>query len=145
MNIIIEEELTEEKLGQIESLFLALGGFSRQVVEHSLSGRPGLVCIYGLIDDEVVGCKLGFSPRPGYFESWMGGVSNKHQGNGIATQLQEAQHNWCTEYGYKYIQTSTGNDNLPMQLINLKSGFKVVGTEIHRGTQFKVLYEKELK
>ncbi len=144
MNIVIEENLPKYRLEQIEAMFLDLGGFNRGVVEHALIDRKGLLCIYAEIDETVVGCKIGFSPRPGFFESWIGGVSSDHQGNGIATKLQNVQHKWCKDFGYKYLQTSTGNENMPMQLINLKSGYKVIGTSIHRGTQFKVLFEKEI-
>ncbi len=144
MNIVIEYKIIEERFTQIRSLFESLGGFNETIFERDVMGKPGLLLCYAIINDKIIGCKIGFSPRPGYFESWIGGVSKTHQNAGIATQLQETQHKQCEEMGYKYLTTSTSNKNIPMQIINLKSGYNVIGTHLNRGTELKLLYEKEI-
>ncbi|UTF59606.1 GNAT family N-acetyltransferase [Gilvimarinus sp. DA14] len=144
MNIQIAEGYPA-KMESIESLFRSFGDFNENVIEHSLRNRSDIIGIYAYEKDLLVGCKIGFSPRLGYFESWIGGVHKDYQCRGIATELALALQNKVKEKGYRYLETTTANDNLPMQLVNLKTGMRVVGTYLDRGNELKLRFQLELK
>lgn len=143
MDFSIEEGFTSH-IDQIQSLFLELGGFNNQVFEHALNHRPSLVNCYAFEQHKLVGIKIGFSPRPQYFESWAGGVLPAYRRQGVASKLLQLQHGWCLEKGFRYIDTTTANDNIPMQLVNLKNGMQIVGTFLDRGNELKVRFQKQL-
>ncbi len=53
------------------------------------------------------------------------------------------QHDWCRTQGYKTIQTKTYNQWRSMLLLNIRSGFTIVGTEPGR-YGLKIVLEKSL-
>jgi len=143
MEYLLEEGYASQT-DQIQTLFLKEGGFSIKVFEHSLKNRPGILNCYAFDDGKLVGAKIGFSPRPQYFESWVGCVATEYHRQGIATQLLQLQHQWCTEKEFRYIETTTASDNIPMQLVNLKGGMKIIGTFLDRGDELKIKFQKPL-
>ena len=54
------------------------------------------------------------------------------------------QHAWCRAHGFRVVKTTTNGDNRPMLILNLKSGFEIVGRFVNRGKSLKVLQEKAL-
>lgn len=55
------------------------------------------------------------------------------------------QHRAIKELGYTYVRTSTKNKYREMLLLNIKSGFDIMGTEKKlREAQQSILLEKEL-
>ena len=86
---------------------------------------------------------MAFEEEPKTLNSWMGGVAPEHRRKGIALQLMEAQHQWAKEKGYRRIITKSTNHFNPMIILNLKSGFKIIGTEQKNG-RTKVVMEKIL-
>lgn len=74
MKIFYEETVSKERLSQIETLFQSLGGFNNAIFRNTISKNEGLLCCYAEVNDQIVACKIGYSPRPKYFESWIGGV-----------------------------------------------------------------------
>ena len=91
----------------------------------------------------IIGCKLGYEREPGLFYSWLGCVDSNFQGQGIAAELMHQQHDWCRAQGYKTVQTKTYNQWRSMLLLNIRSGFAIVGTEPGR-YGLKIVLEKAL-
>lgn len=81
-----------------------------------------------LDQDQVVGCKLGYEQKPGHFYSWLGCVSPSCRGQGIAAELMRRQHDWCREQGYHTVRTHTYNQWRAMLVLNIRSGFDIIGT-----------------
>ena len=54
------------------------------------------------------------------------------------------QHVWCQEKGFQVIKTTTSSDNVPMLIVNLQSGFEIVGSFVNRHKRLKILQEKWL-
>ena len=96
------------------------------------------------IDGKLVGFKVGRSNDPRTFESWVGGVLPKARKQGIASQLARLQEAWCRANGFQFIQTETAHDNPAMLTVNLKEGFCIMGTDLDRGTNLKVVLQKAL-
>ncbi|MFO6421983.1 GNAT family N-acetyltransferase [Motilimonas sp. KMU-193] len=134
-----------DQLKGIEALFRSFGDFNEKVLEHSLRNRVGIICVYAYENDLLVGCKIGFSPRLGYFESWIGGVHTDYRSQGIAKKLALALQETLRGKGYRFLETVTSNDNLPMQLVNLKTGMRIVGTFQDRGNELKLKFQMELQ
>lgn len=82
---------------------------------------------------QVVGFKLGFCERPGVFYSWLGAVAAAHEGNGIGRRLMELQHQRLAEQGYRLVRTGTRNQFKRMLILNLLSGFELVGVRHKNG------------
>lgn len=144
MNIKIHHGYPEN-LDEIEALYRSFGDFKAVVVEHILANRKNLLCAFAYSDEgQLIGCKMGFSPRPMYFESAMGGVHQDFQNQGIAKALALELQAEIKAQGFKFMETITANDNLAMQLVNLKTGMKIVGAFQDRGNELKLKFQKEL-
>jgi predicted GNAT superfamily acetyltransferase len=108
-------------------------------VEH-----PALLVQFAKFDGDIIGCKLGYEREPGLFYSWLGCVDVRFRGHGIAAELMRQQHDWCREQGYRTIRTKTYNQWRSMLLLNIRSGFDIVGTEPGRHG-LKIVLEKSLQ
>ncbi|HEX7034430.1 MAG TPA: GNAT family N-acetyltransferase [Pseudomonadales bacterium] len=105
--------------------------------------RPDPMLVLASEEGAAVGFKLGYRRSREEFYSWLGGVHPEHRRRGIAEELMRRQHAWCAEAGYREITTETLGDNAPMLILNLRSGFEVVGMRVdERGT--KVLLRRRL-
>lgn len=104
---------------------------------------PALLVQLARSTDHIIGCKLGYEREPGLFYSWLGCVDAKFREQGIAAELMRQQHDWCRTQGYKTIQTKTYNQWRSMLLLNIRSGFTIVGTEPGR-YGLKIVLEKSL-
>ena len=111
-----------------------------------LKGKKNILTIIAYQGDQPVGYKQGFESRPGYFESDTGGVIESARRRGIAHQMLLYQQEWCVNNGFRFINTSTGtvSDNNAMLILNLKNGFTVVGTYLDRGSNHRVLLQKQI-
>ncbi|MBC3786747.1 GNAT family N-acetyltransferase [Spirosoma utsteinense] len=90
--------------------------------------RTPVLAGLALDDNQVVGCKLGYEQKPGHFYSWLGCVSPSCRGQGIAAELMRQQHDWCKEQGYHTIRTHTYNQWRHMLVLNIRSGYDIIGT-----------------
>lgn len=104
---------------------------------------PGLLVQLAQSANCIIGCKLGYERGPGLFYSWLGCVDAQFRGQGIAADLMQQQHDWCRAQGYKTVQTKTYNQWRSMLLLNIRSGFAIVGTEPGR-YGLKIVLEKSL-
>jgi len=105
--------------------------------------QEALLCL-AFQEGKVVGFKLGFKENSITFDSWRGGVLPTARRKGIAMELMRLLHKWCQENDVKVIKTTTNSDNTAMLIVNLKSGFEIVGSFLHRQKRLKVLQEKRL-
>ena len=115
-----------------------------EFLEIGLKTRNKILSCFAYIGTEMVGYKIGYQDRIGYFESWIGAVTEEHRRKGIAKALMDAQHKWCTDEGFKIVSTITAADNPPMIITNLKSGFEICGTFFDRQKILKVIFQKIL-
>lgn len=79
---------------------------------------------------EVVGFKLGYRRGARLFYSWLGGVRPAARRAGVAAGLMRRQHEHVAKLGYTFVETRTRATNNPMIVLNLRSGFQVVGFEV---------------
>ncbi len=99
---------------------------------------------YVVVEGIVVAFKIGYEEKKHRFYSWLGGVLPSFRGQGIARELMSRQHQWCKENGYKVLRTKTLNKWKAMLILNLKSGFDIIGTYIDGKGQTKLILQKEL-
>ena len=92
----------------------------------------------------VAGFKLGYAERPGSFYSWLGAVAEAREGQGIGRRLMELQHQHLSENGYRLVRTGTRNQFRRMLILNLLSGFEVVGVRTKSGSAH-IQLEKRLE
>jgi predicted GNAT superfamily acetyltransferase len=78
--------------------------------------------------DQIIGFKMGFAMNPTRYYSALGGVHPEHRRSGIALQLMNDQHAWAKARGYRSIETGVINTNNAMLSLNIRAGFKVIGT-----------------
>lgn len=90
--------------------------------------RTGLQTLLTVVNEQVVGCKLGYERKPGQYYSWLGGVHADYRGRGIAAELMRRQHEWCRQNQYHTIRTQTYNQWREMLILNLQHGFDIIGT-----------------
>jgi len=110
--------------------------------ENQLKHQCRILGCYAYDGQGLAGYKIGYEPRPKYFESWQGSVDLDHRRQGIAERLMNVQHKWCEENDYRIITTITAASNNAMLILNLKAGFMVSGTLLDRGKNHQVLLQK---
>ena len=120
-------------------------GESKATLATLFNDRPISFISLAFVQAECVGFKAGFRESSTLFESWRGGVSASWRGRGIAKMLMTLQHEWVEANGFKRIRTVTHSNNQPMLILNLKSGFEIVGTLIDQNKRFKIILEKRLE
>jgi GNAT superfamily N-acetyltransferase len=110
-----------------------------------LSGRRSLSAMVALgADAQIIGLKMGYERNRCVFNSWIGGVSPDFRGQGLATRLMEAQHEWAKAAGFRGIETATRQHNRAMGIVNFKGGFIVAGLDVVPGSETKVIFYKDL-
>ena len=120
----------------------------RQVgLDVSLAARfehfPGARSDLAFEGSTLVGFKCGYADRPDRFYSWVGGVHPSFRRRGIGEELMRRQHEGCRDWGYQAVRTMTTNEHRPMLLLNIRSGFDVIGTTTGR-RGFRIVLEKAL-
>lgn len=100
---------------------------SKEELLRELQSKSGLIVLIACIDQIPCAYKAGYEHSPKRFYSWIGGVHPSHRGQGLAKALMEKQHEIAKSQGFKYVATQTKNRFKPMLILNLKSGFDVIG------------------
>src|SRR5690606_13159766 len=78
------------------------------------------------------------------FYSWLGGVRPDCRKLGIASELMRKQHEDLKEMDYKIVRTKTMNKWRGMLLLNIRTGFDILETEIAPRGELKIVLEKKL-
>jgi predicted GNAT superfamily acetyltransferase len=104
--------------------------------ETYLTDRLARVTVAGLAliaargtDGTLLGFKLGYPRDDGVFYSWLGGIHPSIRRQGVGRRLMQLQHDWARERGYAFVETRTRATNNAMIILNLQSGFTIVGYE----------------
>lgn len=118
-------------------------GDSKDLVGR-LMEKPKLRIEVALENKKVVGYKIGYAHKREQFYSWLGGVDAEYRNKGIASKLMEQQHQHLIENGYKAVQTQTKNKWRGMLILNIKSGFDIIGTYTDNEGEPKIILEKKL-
>jgi GNAT superfamily N-acetyltransferase len=87
---------------------------------------PAVVAARGP-DGALLGFKLGYARGEDTFYSWLGGIHPSIRRRGVGRQLMQRQHDWARERGYAFVETRTRTVNNAMIILNLQSGFRIVG------------------
>jgi len=109
-----------------------------------LKSHTGIYLLIAKIENQEVGFKLGYEKDNTTFYSWLGGVLPEFRGLGVASDLMVFQQEGCIKKGYKLIQTKTKNKFKEMLLLNIKSGFQIIGFEEVAGGESKIILEKKV-
>lgn len=94
--------------------------------------------------EKVIGYKIGYELSKVKFCSWIGGVDNHYRNQGVASNLMREQHNALKEKGYSIVQTKTKNKWRNMLILNIKSGFDIIGTYTDEKGEPKIILQKKL-
>jgi predicted GNAT superfamily acetyltransferase len=104
--------------------------------ETYLTDRLARVMVTGLVlvstrgtDGALLGFKLGYPRDEGVFYSWLGGIHPSIRRQGVGRRLMQLQHDWARKRGYAFVETRTRATNNAMIILNLQSGFTIVGYE----------------
>lgn len=119
--------LAEADLAGIDAVHTAAFGKEPIGIYRWLEGRPGASCWVACAEGAIVGFKFGAEKEPGGYHSHEGAVLPAFRRRGIARALMAHQHEWARASGYRRITTNTFSRFRGMVLLNLSSGFDIVG------------------
>lgn len=144
LNIQSFTAMSPAEISQVTSLSEKIFANNRnQDVSSLLADKKDPLLLIAEVDGQAVGYKLGYQLDSETFYSWLGGVLPSYRGLGIATDLMNAQHEWCQQKGYKKVQTKTSNQFPEMLTLNVKAGFKIVGTKnSSKDGELRIIMEK---
>lgn len=144
LEIKFSETVTDELWAATEPIMRKIfGNAVRADVEKKLKEHGGGSLLVGFFEGDPVGFKLGYWKDKTTFASWLGGVREDRRGVGVATGLLRAQHQWAYDHGARLITTKSMNKWPEMISLNLRAGFRIVGTEM-KEWGLQVLFEKAL-
>ena len=106
--------------------------------------RSDLVTVLARSAGQVVGFKMGYPEKPNRFYSWLGGVHLAWQRQGIAHEMMRRQHAYCLNNGFVTIRTKTTNRWRAMLILNIRTGFSIIGTYVDDANELKIILEKRL-
>jgi ribosomal protein S18 acetylase RimI-like enzyme len=113
---------------------------------NQIESKPHLLIDISLHGEKVIAYKIGYALDNDKFYSWLGGVDANYRNYGVASKLMEKQHQYLRRNGYKVVQTKTKNKWRSMLILNIKSGFDVIGTSTNNDDKGepKIILEKKL-
>ena len=114
------------------------------ILMDQMESKPQLLIDIALDDTKVIAYKIGYALDSDKFYSWLGGVDANYRNYGVASKLMERQHHYLRRNGYKIVQTKTKNKWRSMLILNIKSGFDVIGTYNDDKGEPKIILEKKL-
>lgn len=146
MNISYQKFISEppkEIVEEITTLHREIFGGPGHWLEK-LNSEERVLIYVALVDDCVVGYKIGYALDDQVFYSWLGGVRPDCRKLGIASELMRRQHVDLQALGYEVVRTKTMNKWRGMLLLNIQTGFDVLETEVDPRGQLKIVLEKKL-
>lgn len=140
------KDISVEQIESIKKIYRAC--FSEELSDQKISEKkkryPQQVLFLANDQEKIVGFKWGYFEEKDVFYSWLGGVLPDYRGLGIATELLKRQHLFCELEKAKVIKTKTRPEFSTMLCINLRSGFRIVGT-IAKGENYLIQLEKRFE
>jgi len=101
--------------------------YSREKLSRTLFSKQQVVCLIANCNGRSCGFKVGYEMSDRLFYSWIGGVIPEYRRLGIARKMMDKQHALVFNLGYEVVRTHTENKYREMLLLNIRSGFDVVG------------------
>ncbi len=140
----IIEEITEDQIVQIQEICWAIFDYfdMKEFKMKFENYKPTLLIIAVSNTNNLLGFKFGYTLNANVFFSWLGGVRQEHRNNGIASELMRLQFQWCLEKQYKFIETHSSFKWKNMIALNLKVGFRQVGTYLDKRGKPKIIFQK---
>jgi hypothetical protein len=148
------KDIGPEQIENVKKIYRAC--FSDELADEKINAKKRLytqqVLFLAYDQDRVIAFKWGYFEKENIFYSWLGGVLPDYRGLGVATELLKRQHLLCELEKASVIKTKTRPEFSQMLGLNLKNGFRVVGTEkketAQKGTEQKesgylILLEKK--
>lgn len=130
-------------LDGILQLHNSIFGDSDNLVKQ-MESKSKLLINVAIKGTKVIGYKIGYELDNDKFYSWLGGVDKNYRNYGVASKLMEKQHQYLKENGFSIVQTKTKNKWRNMLILNIKSGFDVIGTYTDEKGEPKIILEKKL-
>lgn len=137
-----EHAIPRDVLDEIQKVHQLV--FDGDLLKEKKLQKSQFFALVATLEGQVIGFKLGYEMEPGVFYSWLGGVDPDYRKQGVAQQLMASQHAYCLEKGYKKVRTYGRNSKKAMLLLNIKSGFDIVGTFVDDKGRHKIVFEKNL-
>lgn len=141
------EKITDITSGHLEIVAVLMrkifGEWDSKLFHSVFDSQNRFFLLFAWVEGEAVGFKLGYELSPTEFYSWLGGVLPEFREIGIAKDLLNTQHEWCRQQGYKKVQTKTQSRFRDMLVLNIQSGFDVVGYQSSKDGP-KIILEKSL-
>jgi GNAT superfamily N-acetyltransferase len=118
---------------------------AEQAILDEAKNKFDLVILIAWAGTAACGYKVGFQHSAKRFYSWIGGVHPNYRAKGIAKRLMRGQHSIAKKLGYKYVFTYTKNRYRPMLVLNIKTGFDIIGVRHNLGSDGQsIILEKAL-
>ena len=113
--------------------------------KRHLLGRYNTLVLIALVHENPVGMWIGYEDRPGVFRHWLGAVHPDFRRQGVARQLQEAEHAWALEHGYQAIRCEATNRQREFVQFALVTGHDIIGIR-YEGERADnvILFERQL-
>ncbi len=116
--------------------------FPLEVKQRAL-GQKNLLADIAYDDEKMIAFKLGYEHSPEAFYSWLGGVLPEYRHQGLGAELLQRQHQKVKDWGYKSIRTYSRNRFVHMMILNIKNGFRIVGTQYRESEKdIAIIFEK---
>ena len=141
-------ELNEKSIKDIHELDKQVfeKALSIEKITRELKSKHNRSILITYIEDEPAAYKVGFERSSRMYYSWIGGVSPKHRGKGLAKELMTLQHEFAKKHNYRVVCTQTDKRFKEMLILNLKIGFDIVGTIQSTGdSHITLVLEKNLE
>jgi ribosomal protein S18 acetylase RimI-like enzyme len=120
--------------------------YSKEKLLREADVKHNLLVIIAYESSRPVGYKIGFELSSRLYYSWIGGVHPDYRGQGLAKKLMEKQHSLIPQFGHTCVRTYTENKYKEMLILNLKSGFEVIGVyKSDHDDKQTIMLEKMLK
>lgn len=118
---------------------------SRAVLQRELEAKSRLLALVAYSKGKPCGFKMGYEQSARRFYSWLGGVHPDFRSKGLARDLMKRQHELVKATGYKFVVTHTRNDFKEMLILNIRSGFSIVGVKQNLGErEVSIVMEKKI-
>lgn len=136
-----------EQIEQIIEAHSAVHG--ETTVDHLLTfleHQKALNVVAAKDGERSIGYMIGYQLTPVKYLNWMVGVHPEYRRQGIATALLHTLQSWVADKGYTTLRTESSNLWRAMLILNIRFGFRVVGTCLQGvpGDEPKIIFEKEL-
>lgn len=129
----------------IEDILFGAEAYGAAKIEKQASRSTDLVILMAYVVGKVAGYKIGYGKTERLFYSWLGGVLPDFRRRGIAGALMRRQHEIAKQLNYQAVQTHTENRFRDMLVLNIRTGFDVIGTFYStRDKANRIILEKQL-